>query len=59
MREDHGVEESENERSDKLGDIFEKMDVNKDGQISFPEFEQAVFADDFLSSLLLNPLRVV
>jgi len=58
VREDQAIDETENERSDKLGDIFEKMDIDKDGQISYAEFEQAVFEDDFLSSLLLNPLRV-
>ena len=34
--------DGENEKAAKLGGIFDRMDTNQDGQISFEEFQEGI-----------------
>jgi len=40
-----------------LGDLFERLDVNKDGQISYEEFKNGISSDPFLIDALFGDPR--
>lgn len=41
----------------KLDEIFERMDANSDGKVSFEEFKDAMRTDSSLQDVLLSSLR--
>jgi len=45
------------DRLNRLHDVFHAMDQNKDGQISYEEFHNAIVNDPALADALLTPVR--
>lgn len=41
----------------KLDEMFDRMDANNDGRISFEEFKEAIEVNNFLQEAVLFPLR--
>lgn len=39
----------------RIVEVFEALDTNKDGRISYEEFQEGVHKDDVLRTLVLEP----
>jgi len=44
-------------QADVIGDLFETLDADMDGQVSFEEFKAAVAQKPFLMDHILQPIR--